>query len=206
MLEVLQHAPQVREILVVDDGSEDDTAEVATDCGVRVIRLPENQGKGTALRTGAIVARGDLLVFFDADLRGLTLDHVRALIVPVLDARADMTVGEFRGGRAATDLAQFLAPHISGQRCLFRDFFLSVPFVEGSRSGVEIALTVHAHACKLTVFTVLLPGITHTLKEEKLGIVQGSLARGRMYLDIFSTLGQYYLTTREHPQHPVVGK
>ena len=206
VLEALRQARLVQEILVVDDGSADGTREAAAACGVQVIRLPENCGKGTALRTGALVARGEILLFLDADLRGLLPAQVDALIYPVLHHQADMVIGSFRGGRAATDLGQMLAPHISGQRCLSRDFFLATPLVEGSRSGVETALTVHARACKLSVSTVPLIGITHPLKEEKLGLLRGALSRGHMYLDICATLGRYYFVARRHREHPVINE
>jgi glycosyltransferase involved in cell wall biosynthesis len=61
------------EIVVVDDGSRDDTAVVVRRmlAGVpraRIVQLPENRGKGAAVRAGVAVATGDALVFMDADL------------------------------------------------------------------------------------------------------------------------------------------
>ncbi len=56
------------EIVVVDDGSTDDTAERAAAAGVRVIQLATNQGKGAAVRAGMLEARGRSIVFTDADL------------------------------------------------------------------------------------------------------------------------------------------
>ena len=203
VIQAIQAASLVQEILVVDDGSGDDTAAVAAACGVRVIALPRNSGKGTALRTGAVESTGDILLFLDADLHGLTPEQVDALVRPVLEGQAQMTIGSFRGGRRVTDLAQYLAPHISGQRCLTRNFFLSAPLVEGSRSGVEIALTIHARANKLTQRIIPMAGTTHPLKEEKLGLWPGTLSRTRMYFDILTTLCRYYTCARHHRDAPV---
>jgi glycosyltransferase involved in cell wall biosynthesis len=55
------------EILVVDDGSTDDTSEVARQAGARVVRLEPNQGKGMAIRRGLQEATGDAVLFIDGD-------------------------------------------------------------------------------------------------------------------------------------------
>jgi glycosyltransferase involved in cell wall biosynthesis len=82
------------EIIVVDDGSRDDTSDVAERAlrgarRARVIRLPENQGKGAAVRAGVLAATGDVVLFMDADmatdLEGLpgtlaALDHADVVI------------------------------------------------------------------------------------------------------------------------------
>lgn len=198
VLAAVRDARLVAEIIVVDDGSEDGTAGAAEASGVRVIRLPRNEGKGSAMRAGAAAAPGEVLLFLDADLCGLSADHVDALIHPVLAQRADMTIGVFRRGRTSTDWAQSLSPNISGQRCLLREFFLQAPLVEGSRSGVEIALTAHARACGLRTEVVPLEGATHVTKEEKRGLLPGVMARCRMFRDIFVTLARYHLLVRPH--------
>ncbi|HHI00582.1 MAG TPA: glycosyltransferase family 2 protein, partial [Thermococcus litoralis] len=65
---VLSKIPEfVDEVIVVDDGSEDSTSEVAKNHGAEVIRIEENQGKGAAMREGIKKVSGDIVIFMDAD-------------------------------------------------------------------------------------------------------------------------------------------
>lgn len=67
VLQSILDLPLNIELIVVDDGSTDDTAEVARAHGARVIRHPTNRGNGAAVRTGIRNAHGDIIVFMDAD-------------------------------------------------------------------------------------------------------------------------------------------
>jgi glycosyltransferase involved in cell wall biosynthesis len=64
---IRRHTPGLIEVVVVDDGSSDDTAGKAGRAGARVVRLERNGGKGVALRRGIEAARGDRLLFIDGD-------------------------------------------------------------------------------------------------------------------------------------------
>ncbi|MCB9565984.1 MAG: glycosyltransferase family 2 protein [Myxococcales bacterium] len=64
---VMRSTPGLREVLVIDDGSRDQTAALAEAAGARVIRLPENRGKGAAVRVGVREAEGEVIVLLDAD-------------------------------------------------------------------------------------------------------------------------------------------
>jgi glycosyltransferase involved in cell wall biosynthesis len=75
------------EILVADDGSRDGTAAIAEAAGVRVLRLQEHRGKARALNTAAAVARGEVLVFCDADLE-YSPEYVERLVRPILEGTA----------------------------------------------------------------------------------------------------------------------
>ena len=76
---------EIDEIIVVDDGSTDSTATVAKTAGAKVVALPTNMGKGSAIRVGSERSKGDVLIFLDADLTNITPNKIRKIIEPFSD-------------------------------------------------------------------------------------------------------------------------
>ena len=142
-------------VVVVDDGSTDDTARVAEACGARVVRHERNRGKAAAMETGAAFAPEEpFVLFLDADLRETAAEGARLLDV-VRRGEADCAIATLppvRGGghgfvvrlaRDGIERATGWAPAqpLSGQRCLTRTAFRAVlPLADGF--GVETAMTI----------------------------------------------------------------
>lgn len=178
----------VDEIIVVNDGSRDRTSEVAKSFSkVTVLDLAFNVGKGGAIAAGVECARGEVLLLLDADLVGLQVKHVDALLKPVLEG-TDMTLGLFKKGKLWSDAAQAITPAISGQRALRREILSAVPNLIACRMGVEIAIHQAAKDLGCSIKKVDLDGVTHTPKEVKFGLVRGATARARMYAEIGRTI------------------
>ncbi len=199
VIETLRSIPEIDQIVVVNDGSTDETARVASGyCpDIVFVDLPVNRGKGGAMLQGARAAQdAEVVLFLDGDLIGLSCDHVRALAAPVVSGDADMSVGQFRGGRGLTDLAQLLMPYISGQRAIRRSLFLEVPDLEQVGYGIEMAITTYVKSRRGTVEMVTLRGVTHPMKEEKLGFIKGARSRLRMYSQMLKFVVKYKVTPR----------
>ncbi len=182
---------KIQKVIVVSDGSTDSTAEIARECGADVIELDENVGKGGAIRAGINECGTEIILFLDADLIGLTEKHVLDLIEPVIDNKTDMTIGIFKNGRMVTDLAQKVAPYLSGQRAIKKSIIDKIPNIDITRYGVEVALTKYVDKFNVRVQEVDLSDMTHVTKEEKLGIIRGVHARLKMYWDIVKILSSY---------------
>jgi len=111
------------EILVVNDGSNDDTARLAEQSGARVISHPVSLGNGAAIKNGARAASGEILVMMDGDGQHEPADI--ATLVAQLDAGFDMAVGARDTGSHAgigrlfaNGLYNIFASLISGHRIL----------------------------------------------------------------------------------------
>jgi len=165
---LVEHAPLVDEVVVIDDGSTDATAEAARWEGARVLavheilpEVPEGSGKGNALWLSLQACDGDIICWLDADVRNFGAHFVTRLLEPLL---TDPTVGfvkgyyrrplhgEATGGGRVTELmarpvisalfphlAKFVQP-LAGEYAGRRTLLETVPFVEGW--GVEIGLLI----------------------------------------------------------------
>ncbi len=141
---IRQHCPDA-ELILLDDGSDDDTAMIAQAQGARVISHPYSMGNGAAVKTGARAARGDVLVFMDADGQHDPADIPRLLAR--LEQGYDMVVGARRhasqaswGRGLANRLYNRLASYMTHQR------------VEDLTSGFRAV-----RASKFRAFLYLLP-------------------------------------------------
>ncbi|MDQ4121547.1 MAG: glycosyltransferase family 2 protein [Acidobacteriota bacterium] len=95
----LQNSPTKAELIVVDDGSSDDTARIAEEIfartpeiRARAIRYEQNRGKGFAVRTGLAAAQGEIALFSDADL-STPIEELTKLVEPIQSSEADVTFG-----------------------------------------------------------------------------------------------------------------
>ncbi len=87
-----------QEVIVVNDGSTDHTLGALGQFGttIRVLSYTKNQGKGYAMAKGIEAATGELLMFLDGDMTGLTFGDLDAMLAPATNGNADMVIGVAR--------------------------------------------------------------------------------------------------------------
>ncbi len=160
--------PFDKEVIVVDDGSRDETAVIAEQSGADIVLRVPHGGKGRALQAGCKVAQGTVVLLLDADL-GDSAAYAGSLITPLVDGAADMTIailpgsGKRGGGfgmvvrlaRLGIRLytGRYTRAPLSGQRAIKRELLESVVgFVDGW--GAEAALTILALTANFRVLEV----------------------------------------------------
>ncbi|MFE1908081.1 glucosyl-3-phosphoglycerate synthase [Streptomyces gardneri] len=199
--------PLVDELVVVDSGSTDRTAEVAAAAGARVVardailpRIPAVPGKGEVLWRSLMVTSGDIVCFVDADLRDFSADFVTGIVGPLLTdpdidfvkATYDRPFGDTpgQGGRVTElvarpllnlhwpQLAGFVQP-LGGEYAARRSLLERLPFPVGY--GVELGLLVDAlHTVGLDALAQVDVGVRkHRHQDER--------ALGRMAAAIYRT-------------------
>jgi glycosyltransferase involved in cell wall biosynthesis len=185
VLNVLQATPLIHEVLVVSDGSNDDTVKIARSHGVKTIHLRQNQGKGMAMAVGVAHTDAALLTFVDGDILNLTTEQLTRLIEPVLAGRSDMNVGVRDRGPALNDFQRRHGPLLSGIRCLRREIFEAVPESHLEGFAVETGLNWACGELGMRITTTVLRNLKHLVKEKKRGLVSGFRARMRMFAAVF---------------------
>lgn len=121
-LQYLTAQNHASEIIVVDDGSRDRTVEIAQSfqvqaneqCALRVLQNPGNRGKGYAVRNGMMHARGEVHLFFDADL-ATPLDQIPKVVQPILQNEYDVVFGSRALQEAVIQVEQSFLRRLRGR-------------------------------------------------------------------------------------------
>jgi glycosyltransferase involved in cell wall biosynthesis len=186
--------PDIGEVVVIDDGSHDETASAAAHAGARVIELGANSGKGAALNAGIASVEADIYLMIDADL-GSTASETYRLLEPILAGHADLAIAAMsapkghKGGFGCvmrfsrwairTLGGMVVTAPLSGQRAFRRELIESIGGFERG-FGVETAMTIDALRKGCKVVEVPLP-LTHRASGRNWA---GFAHRGRQFADI----------------------
>jgi len=176
----------IDEVIVVDDGSSDNTVSIVRKNfpQVKLVSHSDNRGKADALITGAKRAINPVLFFCGADLRGLNKKHLQRLIMPVINGEVRMVVGVqeymnvlrekkwYRAIAGSFSMSNFIKK-LGGEKVLFKKDFLAVAGIQGSNYGVEQRLVDYFERNNLPFKYFLMKGVGHIHKFQKWGLKEG---------------------------------
>lgn len=192
ILSAVQHHPVLAEVIVVNDGSTDDTGMCNWAFpGVRIISYMPNRGKTYALSQGIAAATGDYLMLLDADLAGVTPADIQALAEPVLNGWAQVSISLRRNSLA---IYRFIGlDFVSGERVIparlvkrFANVMARLP-----RWGGEAFINSLITRERLSIAVVDWRGVFNIRKSQKLGQWRGMLAEVTMVADVFRVLSPW---------------
>ena len=188
VVEVVKKVSFVDEIIVVNDGSDDNTESEAKKAGAIVINHETNKGKGEALYTGYKQAECDIIAFIDADIYNLTSKKVEEIIKPILLKKADITKTKFarESGRVteltAKPLLNFFFPEISfeqplsGQFAARKEVLKKIKFEKDY--GVDVGIVIDADVLGITIMEVDIGAIQHDMSPlEDLNLMANEVVR-----------------------------
>ena len=189
VLAVATSHPLISEVIAVDDGSTDHTAQViARSKAVRLLALKSNHGKSQAICAGIRASKSPFLLFLDADLVGLKRDDVTALLRPVLTGAVEATISLRRD--ALLPWRTIGMDYLSGERVLHRDVVAShldaIARLPGF--GLETFLNDLLIRRRARIEIVPWDGVGHRYKTQKYGVWRGIRAEARMLLNIAETV------------------
>lgn len=148
VLEVVRELPFLDEIIVMDDGSSDNTFEVVRQYqrqnpALKLLSTAANCGKTQAILKGVNACRGEIVVILDSDLINLTPDNVVKLVSAVRDKTYDLTILDRAGDRKAiwgwTNCARFFG----GERAFRKEDFLQIEFPARGGFLLEIIMNLN---------------------------------------------------------------
>ena len=184
-----------KEIIVIDDFSEDGTRELLQSNAHlydELVLLPSNKGKGEALKNGFSLFKGDLLIIQDADLEYDRHNYIK-LVKPIMEGRADVVYGSrFIGGdshrvvyfwhmvgnKFLTLLSNiFTNINLTDMECCYKVFHKNIAKkinIEEQRFGVEPELTAKISKLNCRIYEVGVSYYGRTYEEgKKIGIIDG---------------------------------
>lgn len=176
-------------VIVVDDGSHDNTAHTALSHGAEVVRRRKNGGKGQAMRIGLEHSSTSFVAFLDADLRGFQPAHLDAMVSALVHDSLTMVCGLRDYGPIRNAFQQTsLAETITGERVCARWMLELIPSEFWSGYAIEAAINGYAKKLGCRVGKQLMPGVSIVNKTEKQGLWKGLQSHARMFGQVGRTI------------------
>jgi glycosyltransferase involved in cell wall biosynthesis len=174
-----------RRVLLVDDGSEDNTVAAAAGAGAQVLSMPQNVGKGAAMLAAVESCPGDV-AFFDADLVGLQPGHAQQLMY-AYGKGYDMVCAMRDYGRIGGVLQCVAGPIITGERIVRRWILELLPQTCWDGYSIETGINFVCDQWGGRTCLVTLEGVSIRTKMDKEGWLTGGRKHLAMYAQVAAT-------------------
>jgi len=178
------------EVIVVDDGSSDQTYAVASTFPVTVLKHEKNKGKAAAMHTGFVKSRGEIIVLLDSDLTGLTHKNLTSLLEPTLREKCatfvlvanTWPIFHVEGVDAWTGERAF-------PRKILEDVFLN-PHVIQQKYSIECYINQSILKNKLPIYSISWENVINVQKKDKEeGSLVGRFKDLKMFWNVYSSFG-----------------
>jgi glycosyltransferase involved in cell wall biosynthesis len=189
VLEVITQIKAISQIICIDDGSTDDTAQLIQQYWptVELVQLSSNQGKAAAIRKGVTLARNENILLMDADLQSIDKNEVERALEAISQQNLDMLI-----------LRRINAPWfvkfdrgdilLSGERIVKKKDLTTI--LNQRVTGYQLELAINLYMQKHNRNVRWMPwSATNTYKAKKIGLVEGYKKEFEMFTDIVMYAG-----------------
>ena len=185
---VLKHE-LINEIIVVNDGSTDNTLEVVKKFkNIKIINYKKNMGKSHAVYMAMKKAKNNLFLLLDSDLIGLNKENLTSLIMPVLNGNADLSISLRKNAPKIFRLIGL--DFISGERVIPRSLVSNYShMLKLSGFELEVFLNKHIINKNLRIKVVRWDNVISPYPNSKFGFVKGTYRFLNMCKQIFKSIG-----------------
>lgn len=189
VLNVLKNHPSIDEVIVVNDGSTDDTESVLNRLeDITLISYHPNRGKTKALKCAFEKAKNDWLMTIDSDLIGLDGEAISELIEPIFGENADMTMTLRRNSLRI--FKWFNLDFVSGERVFRKSLIPNLSVLDDlPKFGFEVFLNDLFIQKKGRLRVVYWPSVISPRKSVKFGFFTGVMGDVKMFFQIVSVIG-----------------
>jgi glycosyltransferase involved in cell wall biosynthesis len=194
VLKIVEHDPLIDEVIVVNDGSTDNTSEVIKKFNVTLIENQKNMGKTLSIKRGIEASKNYLIMLVDADLQGLDHESLGKLAQPVLDGQVDWTLSLRSNSFGFMKILKLMkVDWLSGERVIPKEL-LTDPLIWSKPNigyGLETLMNKSLLAKHKTFRSVYLRNVINPKKVEKNSYWEGLVKQAKMVIQISKVMPLY---------------
>ena len=211
VLETVCEYPYISQIVVINDGSKDDTASkirnFAKKCKkIKFVNLKKNRGKTGAILEGVKRVTGNLVVMLDADIKNLKHKYLDKMLYLVASKEYDLVILDRFTDRMSPFGLMGITRVLGGERAFWLDEFKKIDLKSIKNYQLEVTINMHYIRKDKKVRTVLAPDLEASWQIRKWGLVTGIKSYLKEYWEVYRKSGvrNFYIQVTEMEDDPIV--